>query len=306
MALSVGGTSPMTLRHFLHDYYAPLKGISTRTQRLYEFTIKSLGEYLGEVDGSGYREPTVLDLDQLPISRYLAWRLRHREPATAAKDRAQLRAIWALAWDQAIEGVSRGPSAGLRRIVVPQRTPEAWLSDEMRRLVQSAAHEVGEIEGVPASGFWRALLLTMYDSAERISACLSLRYADVHGTLVIMRAAGRKGGRRDLTRSITADTALAIDQIALPRRDLVFPWTKSVSTIYYHLDRILDRANLPKDRRSKFHRIRRTSASYFEAAGGDAQELLDHSTPALKRRHYLDPRIVGDATNASAMLPKVS
>ena len=296
----------MTLREFLNDYYAPLKGICPRTQRLYEFTIKALGEYLGEVDGSGYREPTVLDLDQLPISRYLAWRLKHREPATAAKDRAQLRAIWALAWDQAIEGVSRGPSAGLRRIVVPQRVPEAWLSDEMRRLVASAAHEAGEIEGVPAAGFWRALLLTMYDSAERISACLSLRYADVHGTLVCMRAEGRKGGRRDLTRSITADTALAIDQIALPKRDLVFPWRKSVSTIYYHLDRILDRANLPKDRRSKFHRIRRTSASYYELAGGDAQDLLDHSTPALKRRHYLDPRIVGDATNASSMLPKVS
>lgn len=296
----------MKLRDFLHDYYAPMRGISPRTQRLYEFTLKALGEYLGEVDGSGYREATVADLDQLIAARFLAWRLRNREPGTVSKDRAQLRALWALAWDQGIEGVVRGPSGSLRRIVVPERTPEAWLSEEMRRLVESTAHEVGEINGVPAAGFWRALLLVMYDSAERISACLSLRYADVHGTMVIMRAEGRKGGRRDLARSITPDTALAIDRISSPRRDLVFPWTMSVSTIYYHLDRILDRANLPKDRRSKFHRIRRTSASYYEAAGGDAQLLLDHSSPALKRRHYLDPRIVGDATDAASKLPKVS
>lgn len=296
----------MTLRRFLIDVYAPLKGICAKTIRLYGFSIKSYGRYLGEVEGCGYREPTVLDLEQLQVARFLAWRLERSEPATAAKDRSQLRAIWALAWDEATPGVKRGPPASLRRIVVPERTPEAWLTDEMRRLVASAGQERGTVCGVDAAGFWRALLLVCYDSAERASAVLSLRFCDVMQGMVRFRAEGRKGHRRDITRSISEDTQAAIEAIRLPQRELVFPWDMAVPTLYYQMRRILVRAGLPTDRRSKFHRIRRTSASYYEAAGGDAQLLLDHSSPLLKRRHYLDPRIVGEATDASARLPRVS
>lgn len=296
----------MTLHQFLNDYYAPIKGICDRTQRLYQFTIKAYGEYLGEAEGCGYRDPTLADLDQLSVARFLSWRLRHREPATASKDRAQLRAMWALAWDEGLDGVRRGPPANLRKIVVPERVPEAWLSDEMRRLVAAASLEPGKIGDVDAGGFFRALMLVIYDTAERISAVLSLRFADVHAGMVHFRAEGRKGHRRDITRSISSDTEDAISRIALPARSLVFPWDKTIGTLYHRMDGILERAGLPTDRRSKFHRIRRTSASYYEAAGGDAQILLDHSTPALKRKHYLDPRIAGGATDAPARLPRVS
>ena len=306
IAASFGGESPpMTLRKFLDEVYAPLKGISDRTLRLYGFTLKAFGEYLGEAEDCGYREPTVLDLDPLVVARFLSWRLRQREPATASKDRSQLRAIWALAWDEGVPGVLRGPPASLRRIVVPERVPEAWMADEMRRLVASASQEVGLIDGVDAGGFFRALMLVTYDTAERISAVLSLRFADVHDGLVHFRAEGRKGHRRDITRSISPETAEAIRRIAEPRRSLVFPWDRTIGTLYYHMDRILVRADLPKDRRCKFHRIRRTAASYYEAAGGDAQVLLDHSSPALKRKHYLDPRIAGEATDAAARIPRV-
>lgn len=149
-------------------------------------------------------------------------------------------------------------------------------------------------------------MLVCYDSAERLSAVLSLRFADVHDGLVRFRAEGRKGHRRDVTRTISEVTAEAIAAIRNPLRDLVFPWSMAVTTLYYQMDRILIRAGLPTDRRSKFHRIRRTAASYYEAAGGDAQVLLDHSSPVLKRKHYLDPRIAGDATDAASRLPRVN
>jgi integrase len=288
----------MTLRSFLDDYYAPMRGISDRTLRLYGFTLAAFGEFLGH-------EPTLEDLDPLVVARFLAWRLRDREPGTAAKDRAQLRALWQLAWDEAIPGVKRGPSASLRRIVVPERVPEAWLTDEMRRLVAAAGEERGLVDGVDAAGYWRALLLVTYDTAERISAVLSLKFRDVHDGMVHFRAEGRKGHRRDITRSIKPETQAAIAAISTPPRDVVFPWGRAVSTLYHHLDRVLKRAGLPVDRRSKFHRIRRTAASYYEAAGGDAQELLDHSSPALKRKSYIDPRITGAGADAAAKIPRV-
>jgi integrase len=62
-------------------------------------------------------------------------------------------------------------------------------------------------------------------------------------------------------------------------------------------------AGLPNDRWSKFHRIRKTHASYAAAAGLDAQRLLDHASPKTTRA-YLDPRIVRQPS-APDVLPRV-
>jgi site-specific recombinase XerD len=286
----------LLLADVLRDYYAPVKGISDRTMKLYGFTLKSFGQHLGH-------EPTTADLDQYVVARFLAWRLREREPATAAKDRAQLRALWSFSFSEGLPGVVRGPQ--VRRVVVPERVPEAWLEDQMRTLIQAASAESGSICGVKASDWWRSLLLCCFDTAERISATRSLTFGDVRGTLVIFRADERKGRRRDIARTISADTALAIDKIAEPRRQLVWPCDVRAPAMYHRFDRILKRAGLPTDRWSKFHRIRKTTASYYEAAGGNAQSLLDHSSPAVTRR-YLDPRIVmPEIGDAPSRLPRV-
>ena len=70
-----------------------------------------------------------------------------------------------------MEGVKKGPS--IRRINVPERIPEAWLTEEMRRLVESAAMEPGTIEGVPAGEWWRVLFLVAYETGERVTSLLS-------------------------------------------------------------------------------------------------------------------------------------
>jgi integrase len=76
------------------------------------------------------------------------------------------------------------------------------------------------------------------------------------------------------------------------------------SYLWTRLGIIIRRAGLPADRTCKFHKIRKTTASYAEAAGLSAQAILDHSDPKTTRK-YLDPRIVVQA-NASDVLPKVS
>lgn len=68
----------MTLSTLLVDLYAPLRGIDPRTVQLYRYTLRSWGQVLG-------REPTVDDLEELTVARFLAHRLRERSVATAAR-----------------------------------------------------------------------------------------------------------------------------------------------------------------------------------------------------------------------------
>jgi integrase len=269
----------MSLRSLLVDTYAPLRGICDRTLELYKFTIDAYGEVLG-------REPTVADLEELSVARFLAARVRSRSPATAAKDRSQLRALWEFAARRKL--TDTWPTIPMIR--VPERVPEAWMTDEMERLLESAARERTSYDGVPAALFWTALLLLAYDTGERASALISLRWANVRGRVVLFRAEDRKGRRRDILREISVHTADALMAIK-GDRELVFPWPRSRSYLWTRLGIILERAGLPAGRRDKFHKIRRTTASYYEAAGGSAQRLLDHADPATTRK-YLDPRIV--------------
>lgn len=269
----------MLLRELLDDLYAPLQGVSDRTQKLYGMTIKAYGEFLG-------CEPTIEHLAEVPVARFLQQRLSDRAAATAAKDRAQLRALWEFAARRGI--VSDFPT--LRTIRVPERVPEAWTIGQMQQLLQSASEASGYVSGVPACDFWPALLLVCFETGERISAVLGLRWDDVTDDAVIFRAETRKRCTRDIYRGITPTCREHLEAIRRPR-GLVFAWDRNATDIFRHLGIITKRAGLPCDRRSKFHRIRRTTASYAAAAGVDAQKLLDHSSPTTTRR-YLDPRIV--------------
>lgn len=269
----------MLLRELLDDLYAPLKGISDRTRTLYGLTISAYGEFLG-------CEPTIEHLSEVPVARFLQHRLADRAAATAAKDRAQLRALWEFAARRGI--VSDFPT--LRTIRVPERVPEAWTILQMQMLLQSASEAAGDVSGVPACDFWPALIMVLFETGERISAVLGLRWDDVTDDAVIFRAETRKRSTRDIYRGITPTCREHLEAIRRPR-GLVFAWDKTPTDIYRHLGIITKRAGLPCDRRSKFHRIRRTTASYAAAAGVDAQKLLDHSSATTTRR-YLDPRIV--------------
>jgi integrase len=289
----------MSLRALLVDCYAPLNGISDRTVRLYGFTLKAFGEFLGEQAGEGYIEPTIDHLDELVVARFLAHRLRQRSVGTAAKDRTQLRAIWEFLSRRGV--VKTWPS--IRPIRVPERVPRAWLIDEFKRLLASAGEERGEVVGVPARAWWRAILLTAYEVGERIGGLLSIEWGDVAPNGITIRAEGRKGQRRDIWRGISPACYEAVMATRNDRR-LVFDWDKSYSMIWHDLGRICERAGLPNDRMSKFHRVRKTTASYAAAGGLDPQKVMDHASPLTTRR-YLDPRIVRQP-EATDVLPKVS
>lgn len=282
----------LTLRGFCRDVYAPLRAISPRTLRLYEFTLDAFGLFLGH-------EPTTADLEEIVVAQFLAHRTRTRAAATAAKDRACLHALWEFLARR--NAVSTWPT--IPTVNVPERVPEAWLTEEFARLLAAARAERTTIAGIPGGLYWRALLLLAYDTGERITALTSVRWADVRSGFVLFRAETRKGRRRDIVREVGEETQAALEAIR-GDRDLVFPWPYCHTYLWTRLSIILRRAKLPAGRRDKFHKIRRTTASYYEAAGHSAQRLLDHASPATTRK-YLDPRVV-QTVAAPSVIPRVS
>lgn len=284
----------MLLHQVLTEFYAPLTGVCDRTIALYHYTLRSWGELLG-------RAPETTDLEELAVARFLQHRVRTKSAATAAKDRAQLRAIWEFcARRRLCETWPQVP-----RIIVPERVPEAWLIDELQRAIDSARQEPLTYCGFPGSLVFPAILLTAYSTGERIGGIMGLLCRDVRGCSVIFRAESRKGGRRDVFRDISVACADALLAVRRGPDDTAIPWDRHETYIYNRLTIILRRAGLPHGRRDKFHKVRKTTASFYEAAGGSAQQLLDHSSPSVTRQ-YLDPRIVRPQDSAPSMLPKVS
>jgi len=281
----------MTLDSLLADIYAPLRGISPRTVEIYRFTLRAWGHFLG-------RPPEVSDLEELAVAQFLAHRLRERSVATAAKDRTQIRALWEFAARRKLCG--EWPQ--VRRIRVPERVPQAWLTDELQRLLEAAGRREGVIAGVPARLWWRSILLACYEVGERCAAMLAVEWRDISQAGILLRAENRKGGTRDIWRPISPDCHAAIEATRTSRV-LVWEWDRCYTNLWRHLGMICKDAGLPDDRWSKFHRIRKTHASYAAAAGLDAQRLLDHASPRTTRA-YLDPRIV-KPPSAPDVLPKV-
>lgn len=283
----------MLLHNVLKDLYAPLTGVSDRTITLYGYTLRSWGEMLG-------RAPETADLEELSVARFLAHRVRTMSAATAAKDRAQLRALWGFCSRRKL--VDTWPQ--VPRIIVPERVPEAWMADELQRVVDSARQEPLTYSGFAGSLVFPAILLTAYSTGERIGSIMNLKCRDVRGCAVIFRAEGRKGRRRDIFRDISVACAESLLAVRRGPEDTAIPWDRHETYIYNRLKIILKRAGLPHGRQDKFHKVRKTAASYYEAAGGSAQRLLDHSSPAVTR-HYLDPRIVSPGVPAPNVLPRV-
>jgi integrase len=143
--------------------------------------------------------------------------------------------------------------------------------------------------------WWSALFSCLWDTGERIAAMMDLRWdgVDLEGLTVFLPAEVRKGGHTDRIYPIAEETAQLLHR--LPREYRPFFWPYDNGTLYNRLTKMLMKGGLPADRRSKFHRIRRSTASHYEAAGGNATELLGHTSRTVTRG-YLDPRIVKTAS----------
>jgi hypothetical protein len=287
----------MLLVDFFEGAYLPLRlrGKSENTTRLYHCTLRSFAKYLE-------RRPTLEDLNDLTISMFLSKRARERSAFTAEKERTQLLSLARFAWDRGLIKVKPCvPPATL-----PERIPTAWSVDQIRSLIRATDKEVGLIAKVPSAVFFRGLVCVLWETAERIGAIMSVTVADYQSGVLLVRAEHRKGRKRDKLYGLTLSTQNLVEQLCRgkPASKPIFEWDRAKTLLWHSFGRIVQRAGLSDGRRSKFHMIRRSSATAFAALGGDPVSMLDHSSPRVTKA-YLDPRFMPQGPRPCDVLPQI-
>lgn len=287
----------MTLRELLTVRYAPVKGISARTVAIYGHTIDRFSEYLG-------RDALVTDLEEDVIAAFLGWRgktvhsARRGIPSagTVRKDRTQLLALATYAFRKKL--IPEFPI--VRQIRGAQKLPRGFTAPEVARLIVAARQRQRTLSGLPAGWWWSTLIYAAWCTGARIGELMALRWHCVQGTEVIFLAGTRKGHTRDIARRITADLSAELELHRRSPGDLVWPWPGKPASIYASMAILCEKAGVPQRR---FHALRKASASYVQAGGGDAVSHLDHSDANITRNHYLDDRVVGKTEGVDYLPP---
>jgi integrase len=277
----------MTLAE-LFERYADLRNLDAKTMALYGMLLERLRAFLGH-------EPTVADLDDLTISRYLRARAtqscrgRVVRPATVQKDKVMLAAAWNLAARK--RWVAEFPE--LPRIRVPKSIPtgRAYTADDVAKLIRRARHRKGRTGGKPSAWWWATIIYMAYCTGERATALMSLRWGeiDLERRRVVFKGETRKGQTHDIERDFTADLAAMLALKQGQPEDMVWPWDRCKGSLWTSLKLLCRLAGVQY---RGFHGLRRTRASYAALAGGTAAatQVLDHSDPKLQER-YVDPTI---------------
>lgn len=286
----------MHLRDLLTDQIAVLKNLSDRTVELYGETLDRFRDHLGH-------EPTLDDLSDLLVARFLRWRAQQPNgrkgvlsPASVAKDSAHLRTLWN--WC-ARKRLKRSDGELLEfpdyaRPRVPKPRPVAYTADELQQLLDVARHRRGVIAGVPAAWYWPTKIMAMFQTGERVGAVLAIRWGEVdldRRTLTFL-AATRKGHRETITRQISPELAAIMATGRRAPNALVWPWleARKIGSAYGSLKVLCRTAGVGYH---PFHSIRKSTASYMKAAGASAKKQLGHASEEMAENHYYDERITG-------------
>jgi len=289
----------MTLAE-LFERYADLRNLNQKTVALYGMLLDRLRAHLGH-------EPTVDDLDDLVISRYLraratqSWSGKVVRPASVQKDKVMLQAVWNLAARK--RWAKDFPE--LPRIKVAKSIPtgRAYTAEDVAQMIRQARHRRGRTGGKLSCWWWSTLLYMAYCTGERATALLSLRWGelDLERRRVVFKGETRKGSTHDIERDFTEQlSAMMLPQRGQPD-ELVWHWDRARGSLWTSLKLLCRLAGV---RYRGFHGLRRTRASYAALAGGTAAatQVLDHSDPRLQER-YVDSQICPTEQSSVDCLP---
>jgi integrase len=283
-----------TLQDLFENQYLrrKLRGASAASIRNHTINLRHFSRSLGH-------EATVDDLTNDNVADAMYYLIDNgREPRTANKLRDTISALWRFLARQGI--VETWPD--IPPVTEPERVPVAWTREELARLWRACDAQQGWIGGVPSNLWWHTLHAVLWDTGERIGATMQATWEDMdlRRGFFVARAEYRKNRRQDKVHRLHEDTVMLLERSRTTRRERVWPWPYSFGLIWHWYARLLKSAGLPHGRERKFHCIRKSSASYFEAAGGNATKLLGHSNRRVTER-YLDPRVTGGECAAEVL-----
>ena len=287
----------MLLREVLNDEYGPLRSLKPTALKQYHLTLTRWGEVLGY-------DPLTDDLQPLKVQAFLTARRTKVSAATIRKDRTHICCLWSYCAKrrmcrsdgQMLEFPTVAP------IRAPSRIPRAYKAADVSALIRTALDHPGAVCGLPGGLYYGAMLRLAWETAERIGAIRQIRWRDVdlEDRALVFTAETRKGATRDIRRVISPDLAGWLKKLERGQNELVFPWDREPTSLWYELKKIAKVAGVtPRG----FHGLRKSAASYVTLAGGDATRLLDHSNPSITRDHYVDESIAKPKHTALDFLP---
>jgi integrase len=292
-------STPMTVRKFLLQTYAPFRELDSKSVASYVLTINRWAEYLG-------REPELSDFTNDAVASFLQHRAttprKNRIPAarTVQREAKSLSSIWTFAARRR-ERPDMEFSI-LKRKKPPEKIVMAYSAADIQRLLTACADRRGTIDGKPAAWWWATLLYTIFLCGTRITETLMVRWDDVDldGCRIRFCAETRKGKTRDIERDIRPELVAVLRQHVGAADALVWNWyPRHPNSIYPSMRGLCKQAGVVY---RKFHGLRKSSASFVQLSGGDASGHLDHSSPAITKEFYLAPSIVG-RSSVVALLP---
>lgn len=301
----------MDLETLFRTEYSPLRRLGQKSINCYEVTLRHFARHLGKVGNRQPGPPSVADLTDLTVARFLAERERETCRATAGRDRCQLLALWRYAARKRLPGANGQPVEfpEVPLIRAPKRAVIAYTSEDVAKMIQ-AARDLGQLGGkrpstgdVPQPDWWSSLLLVLWESGERINAVMSTRWRDVDltGRRILFRAETRKFQKSDLDRRISPMAAGWLGKRVGSPNQPVWPWTVHYTLLWVHYRELCRRAGVTY---RGFHAVRRATVSYCEAAeSGAGQRAADHESGTTTKRSYLDPRIVDQGHDPIDLLP---
>jgi integrase len=270
--------------------YAPLRRLSSKSIAVYQVTIRHFDRWLATAEARDPGPSRIEDLSDLTVAKFIVFREQERCTATAHRDKVQLCALWRYCARKRY--VEEWPELPPMR--VPKRAVKAYTRAELDRLLEYFATLEGTIDDVPQRDWWAELVRILFEGGTRITETRLIEWPDVdlHDRTILFRAENRKNKTRDIVRDISPETAERLAQRA-KSAGRVFPWPKNATFLWWHMKRHCQRAGVPY---RGFHGIRRSACSYTKAAGGDATQLADHSSPAVTER-YIDLSIAKPESN---------
>lgn len=283
----------MLLADLFRQQYVPLRLLG-RAPRTVAYYLESLNAY-----SRFLQHPARLaDLTDANLAAFgQSFLDRNRSPATANANLRTLKVIWNFARKRKLVA----DAYELPRLPEYARVPRGWTVTEVSAMLVSARQETGSVARVPAALFWRAFLLTLWDTGCRKGALLKAAPNDFSPTRMLLWIRAENQKRRNeqvfpLSRQ-TVEALAAMTVHCQPDRQRLFPWQRDgfkgsqYRSLNRHFRRILKRAGLPTTGKY-FHRFRASRASYGElTAAGSAQSVLGHADVATTRK-YLDPLIL--------------
>lgn len=264
----------MTLGDFAEQYIAERYGLSAGYAAELRRVATQFARAVGPLPISRIGREHVL--------RYLASLNGHRSAETV---NAKLREITTLL-RAAAELELCPPPRKLPRRQVERRLPTAWRLDEIERLMAVLTRQTG-----PERVFL-PLALTVYDCGSRIGALMACQVRDLvaEAPAIMLRAEVTKT-RRAQWCPLSRQTGDAIRRILGPRPSPLgplFPWPFCRRTFFVRSRQLFQEAGLycETSGRGLWHKLRRTSGTLVELAGGDGARHLGHSRQVFETSYF--------------------